>query len=88
MKGSSFSEPRVEAPFAGEMERNETAPSRNPGLVFGSRSCDATDVGEPLAGGMTDGLRVAWLCAICSFRTFQTFTGGLGGAIVSEVVGG
>ena len=83
-KGSSFSEPRVGAPFRGEVGRKgNTAPSRNPGLVFGSRSCDAADRGGPFAGGMTDDLRVA----ICSIRTFQTFTGGWGGVIVSEVAG-
>ena len=87
-KGSSFSEPIVEAPFTGEMGRKGTAPSRNPGLVFGSRSCDGADGGEPFVGGMADDLRVAWLCAICSIRTFQTFTGGWGGVMVSEVVGG
>jgi len=57
-KGSSFSEPRVAAPFAGRVGREGTAPSRNPELLLGSRSCDATDGGGSFAGGMT-GLCVA-----------------------------
>ena len=51
-KGSSFSEPRVETPFAERTEREGMAPSRNPELVLGSRSCDATDGGGSFAGGM------------------------------------
>jgi len=58
-KGSSFSETRAETPFTGRLEREETAPSRNPELVLGSRSCDATDGGGSFAGGMPDDLRVA-----------------------------
>ena len=84
-KGSSFSETRAEVPFTGRLEREDTASSRNPELVLGSRSCDATDRGGSFAGGMTDDLRVAWLCAICSIRKFQTFTGGWGGVMISEV---
>ena len=55
-KGSS---PRVEAPFAGRVERGGTAPSRNTEFVPGPRSCGATDGGGSFAGGMTDGLCVA-----------------------------
>jgi len=57
-KGSSFSEPRAGAPFAGRVGREGMAPSRNPELLLGSRSCDATDGGGSFAGGMT-GLWVA-----------------------------
>lgn len=58
-KGSSFSGPRVKAPFVGRVGRKDTALSRNPELVLGSRSCDATDGGGSFAGGMTDDLCVA-----------------------------
>lgn len=81
-KGSSFSETRAGAPFTGRLECEDTAPSRNPELALGSRFCDATDEGGSFAGGMADDLRVAWLCVI---RKFQTFTGGCGRVIGSEV---
>lgn len=85
-KGSPFSEPRVEAPLAERMGRKDTAPSRNPELVLGSRSCDATDGGGSFARGMAGDLCVVWLCAICSLRKAQTFTGGWGGVTASEAV--
>ena len=58
-KGSSFSAATAGAPFVGEMERNDTATSRNPELVFGSRSCDAKDGGGSVAGGIADDRCVA-----------------------------
>jgi hypothetical protein len=58
-KGSSFSGVTVETPFVEGMERRGTVPSRNPELVLGSRSCDATAWGGSLAGGMTDDRGVA-----------------------------
>ena len=59
------------------MGRNDTAPSRNPELVSGSRSRGATDGGRSFAGGMADDR-----CAICSIRILQTFTDGCGGVMV------
>ena len=55
-KGSPFSDAMVEAPLVEGVGRDDTAPSRNPEFVLGSRSCDATDGGGSFAGGMTDDL--------------------------------
>lgn len=80
MKGSSFPDATFGGPSVEEI--TDMAPSRNPELVLESRSCDATDEGESFAGGMPD--RWVAVCAICSFRISQTFTGGCGGVMASE----